>query len=32
VVGVVVSFLKGGRRMEPVAEPRLSKAPGTGNG
>ena len=32
VVGVVVSFLKGGRRMGPVAEPRLSNAPGTGHG
>ncbi len=31
-VGVVVSFLKGGRRVEPVAEPRLTNAPGAGNG
>lgn len=31
-VGVVVSFLKGGRRTEPVAEPRLTNAPGAGNG
>ena len=32
VVGVVISFLKGGKRIEPVPEPSLSKAPGTGNG
>ncbi len=32
VVGVVISFLKGGRRIEPVVGPRLSNAPGTGNG